>query len=98
MIYDMDWMAHPEYSVGDSYYRRGRLIPRPANYDRMMAIAAKLSAGHPVVRVDLYNLNGKIYFGEMTFTPLGGLMNFHSPEFLIKCGDLINLPETNFHD
>lgn len=57
----------------------------------MMAVASKLSAGHPVVRVDLYNLNGKIYFGEMTFTSLGGMMDYHSPEFQIKCGNLIVL-------
>lgn len=98
MTYDVDWIAHPEYAIWDVSGHRGQLIPKPANYERMMAVAAKLSAGHPVVRVDLYNLNGKIYFGEMTFTSLGGMMDFHSPEFQIKCGNLIKLPETDFHD
>lgn len=53
----------------------------------MIEIAEKLSQGFPELRVDLYNLdpeneNGKIYFGELTFTSLGGLMNFFTPEFL----------------
>ena len=45
----------------------------------------------PIVRVDLYNLNGKIYFGEMTFTSLGGLQTFYTQEFLDKVGAMIDL-------
>lgn len=41
---------------------------RPDNWERMLEIAAELSRGIPIVRIDLYNLSGRIFFGEMTFT------------------------------
>lgn len=93
MTYDTDWTAHPEYSVFYSHYSRGNVIPKPENLDHMLAVAEKLAAPFPVVRVDLYNIAGRIYFGEMTFTSLGGLMDFYTPEFLEKTGDMIRLPK-----
>ena len=44
------------------------VIRKPKNWDKMVEIAAALSRGIPFVRIDLYNENGKIYFGEYTFT------------------------------
>ena len=44
------------------------------------------------MRVDLYNINGKIYFGELTFTSQGGMMDFYTPEFLLEMGEQIELP------
>lgn len=92
MTYDMDWNAHPEYSLWIDHYRHGQITPKPANFDKMMEMASKLAGDNPVVSVDLYNLNGKIYFGEMTFTRLGALINFFTPEFLAMCGEMIKLP------
>ena len=63
----------------------------PKNFQRMLGIAEKLAKPFPVVRVDLYNLDGKIYFGEMTFTSLGGLMNFYTDEFQLLAGELIDV-------
>lgn len=91
LTYDRDWNAHPEYSVFDNIYRKGSPMPAPKNLDYMLEVAEKLAKPFPVVRVDLYNLDGKIYFGEMTFTSLGGLMNFYTPEFLLKVGQMIDL-------
>lgn len=91
MTYDREWIAHPEYSVFDSIYRKGTPMPAPKNLDKMLDVAEKLAKPFPIVRVDLYNLGGKIYFGEMTFTSLGGLMNFYTPEFLLKVGNMIDL-------
>jgi len=54
-------------------------IPCPPNLDEMLGAARKLSSGIDFVRVDLYNVQGKVYFGEMTFTPVGGRFNF-TPE------------------
>lgn len=47
-------------------------LPCPLNLERMFAIASKLSSGIPYLRVDLYNVDGKIYFGETTFYPASG--------------------------
>lgn len=92
MTYDPEWNAHPEYSVFTKHYMRDEIIPKPKNLDQMLETAQKLSKPFPVVRVDLYNLDGRIVFGEMTFTSLGGLMNFYTKDFLEKTGAMISLP------
>jgi hypothetical protein len=46
----------------------------------MLDIASKLSKDFPFVRVDLYNVNGKIYFGELTFYPWSGYVQFNPDE------------------
>ena len=57
----------------------------------MIDDATILSEEFPEVRVDFYNVNGKIYFGEMTFTSLGGFMNYFTDDFLKELGNQINL-------
>ena len=69
------------------------LIPRPDNYEEMLHLAEQLSVGHPEVRVDLYNVGGKIYFGEMTFTSFGGIMRYFTPAMQRHLGQLTMLPE-----
>lgn len=93
MTYDKEWNAHPEYSVFTSHYMRDGLIPRPDNLELMLETAEKLAAPFPVVRVDLFNVAGRIIFGEMTFTSLGGLMDFYTDSFLLKTGRMIDLPK-----
>lgn len=67
----------------------------PPHYDEMLSLAETLSKGHPEVRVDLYNVNGKIYFGELTFTSFGGIMRYFTPEMQRRMGDLTVLPAQN---
>jgi hypothetical protein len=57
----------------------------------MLEAAAVLSKGFPQVRIDFYDLDGKLYFGEMTFTSAAGMMRFYTPEFLKILGDKINI-------
>lgn len=66
-------------------------IKKPKNYDKMIEIASELSKGFPQVRVDLYNIEGHIYFGEMTFTCAGGYINFYSKEILDELGRRTNI-------
>lgn len=68
------------------------LIQKPKNLDRMIEIAEKLSSPFPEVRVDLYNIDGKIYFGEMTFYHNGGYNESTPKDFVIKMGEKIKLP------
>lgn len=93
MTYDREWNAHPEYCRITPDFSLADLIPKPAGFEYMLQVAEKLANQFPIVRVDLYNLNGKIYFGEMTFTSYGAIMDFYSDEFLLKCGSMIKLPE-----
>ena len=98
LTYDRDWNPHPEYSVWSNDFSQAQPMPKPAGSERMLEVAERLCQGFPVVRCDLYNLNGKIYFGEMTFTSLGGMMDFYTPEFLRLCGDKIDLSLASTHN
>lgn len=64
-------------------------IKRPQNLNRMIGIASSLSKEFPFVRVDLYNIEGQIFFGEMTFTPAGCRQSCMPRTYLIKLGNLL---------
>ena len=66
-------------------------IIKPKNFDNMIKIAEKLAEDFKFVRVDLYNIDGKIYFGELTFTPRGGINNTIKQEYLDKWGQWLDL-------
>lgn len=68
---------------------------KPKCFEEMKSIAAKLSKGFPSVRVDLYEVDGKVYFGEMTFFHWSGHMPFEPEEWDYKFGSWINLSNTN---
>ncbi len=65
---------------------------KPFNFEKMIDIANKLSAGIPHVRVDLYEVNTKIFFGELTFCDGSGMTPIEPYEWDLKLGDWINLP------
>lgn len=91
-VYDLDWKEHPEYSVDCEHYRLSHItIPRPKSLDRMLQIASTLSKGFPAVRVDLYEVDGKPYFGEMTFTSNAGNNYFYTDEFRNILGSKVDL-------
>ncbi len=69
-----------------------RNISRPESLDRMLDAARKLSADFPLVRVDLYEINGDPVFGEMTFSPASGMDMTYGPEFQREMGNWITLP------
>lgn len=73
----------------DDFISFQNIPPKPKNYDKMIEIARKLSHGIPFLRVDLYEINGKIYFSELTFTPCGGLMKFQPSKYDKIMGDMI---------
>ena len=93
MTYDLEWNAHPEFSVFNSDYLRGEIMPKPENLDEMIRVAEKLSQGFPELRVDLYNVKGKVYFGELTFTSQGGFMDFYTPEFNLELGGKFDIKD-----
>ena len=67
-------------------------FPKPHNYEKMIELAEKLSKGIPFVRVDFYEVEEKIYFGELTFYPGCGLEEFTPEEWDYKLGEWIKLP------
>ncbi len=68
-------------------------LPQPVNYDKMIELAEKLSKGIPFVRVDFYESEGKIYFGEMTFFPGCGWEDFSPKEWDAEVGSWLKLPK-----
>lgn len=66
---------------------------KPSNFDEMIEVAKKLSEGIPFVRIDLYNINNKIYFSEMTFFPGSGFSPFSPEEAETTLGSWIELPK-----
>lgn len=67
--------------------------PKPRNYEKMVELAEILAQGFPHVRVDFYNISGKIIFGEMTFFNASGYVQFEPDEFDFEIGKQFNLPE-----
>ena len=68
-------------------------ISPPKNFELMKELAAKLAQGFAFVRVDFYEIDGKVYFGEMTFTPGGGDFSYKSEGTDEYLGSLLKLPE-----
>lgn len=66
---------------------------KPKGFDTMMELARKLSKGIKHVRVDLYDVNGKVYFGEMTFFHWSGFVPFEPEEWDTKIGKWLILSE-----
>lgn len=66
---------------------------KPKSFEGMKDIASKLSKDIPHVRVDLYEVNGKIYFGELTFFHFGGVVPFEPEEWDYTFGNWLTLPK-----
>lgn len=90
LVYDAEWN---KIKVASEGARIKEDAPQPDNLQEMLDIAAKLSEDFPFVRVDLYSLKGKVYFGELTFYPWSGYMEFDPPEFDYILGEKFVLPE-----
>ncbi len=95
-IYDTEWNFLP---VSIKYQRdTDARIEKPAKLDEMLAVAEKLSKGIPHVRVDLYLINDRIYFGEMTFYHGSGVETFSPEAFGLEMGEWIDLSEIGVRD
>lgn len=70
-------------------------VLKPKNYNKMIALAEKLSNNVPQIRVDFYEINGKIYFGELTFFDSSGFGKFEPEEWDLKIGKMLKLPKRN---
>ena len=63
----------------------------------MIELSRKLSQNIPHLRVDWYEVNGKLYFGELTFSTCGGFIPFKDDKWDIELGKLLELPKQNSH-
>jgi len=95
VFFDKDW-NRLDLRFGYPIDRRD--IARPAHFDDMIAIAEKIGRHFGFVRVDLYNIDGQIWFGELTFTPESGLMRFDPASKDAELGRLWPWPDTRRAD
>lgn len=88
-VYDKDWNRQ-DYNLSKQY-RNDVPVKKPDCLSEMLRYAAILSEGFPQVRVDFYEVNGKVYFGEMTFTAACGRMVSLSPEYLKELASMVRI-------
>ncbi len=87
-FFDNDWNKLPF----ERHYRSSKKkIEKPKNFGKMIELAEKLAKNIPFLRVDFYEINNKIYFGELTFFPGGGFEEFTPEEWDYKLGEMIDL-------
>lgn len=88
--YYIDWKPF-DGSQFNGWKKSENPIKSPANWEEMVKISQKLAANFPFVRVDLYNINGKIYFGEMTFTPAKGTLKLDDDKCDFEMGEWLKI-------
>lgn len=89
-FFDLEFNCLP---FENGHKKAEKVIHKPKKYDKMIELAKKLSQGIPHVRVDLYNINGEIFFGEMTFFHWGGIVPFEPEEWDYTFGSWLTLPD-----
>ncbi len=89
-FFDENWQLR-RYNKRGQEAPKDFTLPRPQNLDKMFEIARTLSKGIPHLRVDLYNIDGKIYFGETTFFTASGFDINRLPESDLYFGNLTNI-------
>lgn len=89
LFYDTQWnkLPYKHYLPNDAE------IEKPDTLEHMLRIAKLLSKDFPMVRVDLYSTQGKVIFGELTFYPGNGILEFYPDEFNKIAGAYLNLPK-----
>ncbi|MCQ3034768.1 MAG: glycosyl transferase [Bacilli bacterium] len=88
--YYIDWTPF-DGSQFNGWKKRDEVLPIPENWNEMVKMAETLSKEFPFVRVDLYNINGKIYFGEMTFTPAKGTLILDDDRCDFEMGEWLDI-------
>ncbi|PEB46638.1 glycosyl transferase [Bacillus thuringiensis] len=87
-FYDLEWKLMP---FERHYPNSGIKLEKPQNYKKMIEFAELLSRELPFVRVDFYEINGKVYFGELTFYPGSGFEEFTPESYDELLGSWIDL-------
>ena len=94
-FFDMDY-RHIEVKNG---HQNAKVLPeKPQRFELMKELAKKLSQGIPHVRIDFYEVDGKVYFGEMTFFHMSGMVPFEPEEWDYTFGSWIELPVEKITD
>ena len=88
--YYIDWTPF-DGSQFNGWKKTDYELKKPENWDRMVKIAERLGKNFPFVRVDLYNIDGKIYFSELTFTPAKGTLILDDDKCDFEMGEWLDI-------
>ena len=91
--FDFFDMEYNHLDIKNGHPNSENILNKPENFELMKKLASKISKGIPHVRVDFYEVNGKVYFGEITFFHWSGLVPFEPEEWDKKLGDWIVLEQ-----
>lgn len=94
-LFDLQWNLLPFTGLNPMQGNALKTPERPANYEDMIDLAAKLCKVSNFVRVDFYNVDGRIYFGEITFYPASGMGAFTPSNYDEKLGELLKIGSNN---
>ena len=94
-FYDMSF-NHLPFTNG--HPNSDKTIAKPKSFDKMIELAEKLSVGMPQSRIDFYDINGQVYFGEITFFHWSGFKKFEPNEWDRTFGDWIKLPSKRIEE
>ena len=86
--FDEKWNLLP---IVENKHRIDKNVQRPKNFELMKKLAISLSKKIPFVRIDFYEVDNKVYLGEITFFPASGFEKFNPASWDKKFGDWINL-------
>lgn len=88
-VYDLEWNFVDFYMTSPNDINCH--IDKPQNLDLMLDLAKKLSEGLLFARIDFYSIHDKILFGEITFTPGSGFIDFHPSKYDLLLGNMLDL-------
>lgn len=91
-FFDVNWnhlnIKRPDHD------NSSQIIEKPKELEKMLELSKIISKNIPFVRTDFYVINGKVYFGEITFYPSAGFAKFEPNEWDLELGTWLKLPET----
>ncbi len=90
VTYSLDWRQRLPYRIGEDLFEQG--FQEPPYREEMIRCAEALSRPFPLVRVDFYGLEDLVVFGELTFSPIGNVLDSYNPEVIAELGTRLQLP------
>lgn len=91
-FFDFDWNHQPFHEPRIFPHAHPQPLP-PQHLVQMIGLARQLAVGKPFSRIDFYDVNGQVLFGEITFFPTSGMGGFDPEEWDFKFGEMITLPQ-----
>lgn len=89
-LYNLQWHRITDGNIifDKHHLRPNNLMPKPVNFEKMVSIASEISKGFPQMRIDFYEVDEKLYIGELTMTSQAGRMDYFTENCLLEMGKL----------